>query len=396
MKAITRPYKKWLGTLKEEIAQSRLQTALTVNKNMLLLYWFLGRQIIEKIDGEDWGAKVIDQLSVDLQSGFPDMRGFSVRNLLYMKQFAAVYPDLLITQQPVAQLRTSRSSGRAAAKKTVKKEKKSLIPEFTQQPVAQFDGVSYFLSNPLLIGIPWGHHTYLIDKISNEQERLWYIQKTVAHNWSRALLQYQLSTDLYLRQHKRKKTSNFHLTLPKPQADLANQILKDPYIFRFPQISEFATERQLEEHLLLHIRDFLLELGAGFAFVGRQVILKGTKKDYFADLLFYHLLLRCFVVIDLKMESFELEHTGKMNGYLNIVNKQFKQESDRPSIGIILCGSKDNMEVDFALAGINQPIGVCEYTFSKALPRTLKNRLPTAKQLQDEVKVFYKKLNTGK
>ncbi|MGJ7031877.1 DUF1016 N-terminal domain-containing protein [Niabella hirudinis] len=177
MKAITRPYKKWLGTLKEEIAQSRLQTALTVNKNMLLLYWFLGRQIIEKIDGDDWGAKVIDQLSADLQSGFPDMRGFSVRNLLYMKQFAAIYPDLLITQQPVA----------------------------------QFNGINYFLSNPLLISIPWGHHTYLIDKISNAQERLWYIQKTVEHNWSRALLQHQLSTDLYLRQHKRKKTSNFHL-----------------------------------------------------------------------------------------------------------------------------------------------------------------------------------------
>ena len=243
--AITRLYKKWLGALKEQIQRSRLQSSITVNTNMLLQYWFLGKQIVQKSDVEGWGATVIEQLTNDLQLAFPDMRGFSVSNLLYMKQFAAVYPDLLITQQPVA----------------------------------QFNGERYCLGNPLLTSIPWGHHTYLLDKIHDPKERLWYIQKTVENNWSRALLHYQVSTDLYLRQQKTKKASNFHLTLPKPQADLA---------------------------------------------------------------------------------------------------------------------SKDYIAVDFALASISHPIGVSEYTFSKALPAKLKNKLPTAAQLQHEVKVFYKKLKTVK
>lgn len=283
--AIIRSYKKWLGTLKEQIAQSRLQSSLAVNTNMLLLYWFIGKQIVQKVDVEDWGAKVIEQLSDDLQTSFPDVRGFSVRNLLYMKQFAVTYPDLLITQQPVAQLRNGRNSGASKTKTTIKK---SSTAAFTQQPVAQFEATDYFLSNPLLTGIPWGHHTYLIDKINDDAERLWYIQKTIENNWSRAVLQYQVATDLYLRQHKTKKISNFHLTLPKPQADLANQILKDPYVFRFPQIGEFTTERELEQHLIHHLRDFILELGAGFAYVGRQVKFKVGKKII--------ILICCFII----------------------------------------------------------------------------------------------------
>jgi predicted nuclease of restriction endonuclease-like (RecB) superfamily len=204
-------------------------------------------------------------------------------------------------------------------------------------------------------------------------------------------LQYQIQTDLYLRQHKTKKVSNFHLTLPKPQADLANQILKDPYIFQMTQIGENITERELETHLVKHIQEFVMELGAGFAFVGRQVKLKAGRKDHFIDLLFYHLFLRCFVVIELKMDEFEFSHSGQLNGYLNMVNKQLRQEHDNPSIGIILCGAKDNVEVDYALTNINHPIGVSEYNFSKSLPKNLKDKLPSAKQLQNEVKNFLKK-----
>jgi predicted nuclease of restriction endonuclease-like (RecB) superfamily len=235
-----------------------------------------------------------------------------------------------------------------------------------------------------------------MDKIKDKEERLWYINKTIENNWSRVVLQYQIETDLYQRQHKTKKASNFHLTLPKPQADLANQVLKDPYVFRFLQIGEDVTERELEQQLIKHIQEFIVELGAGFAFVGRQVKFKIGRKEYFIDLLFYHLYLRCYVVIELKMEEFELAHTGQMNGYLNIVNKQLRHPQDGQSIGIILCGAKDSVEVDYALANINHPIGVSEYSFSKSLPKKLKDKLPSAKQLQDEVNRFLKKIKSVK
>ena len=420
MKTPVKKYNQWFGELKNNIHHSRLQTSLKVNSDMLILYWYVGKQILEKIDAEGWGTKVIEQLSLDLQKEFPDMKGLSVRNLLYMKQFGSIYPNLLITQQAVAQLENKKKKAitqqavaliaknnkkpimqQAAAQ--LKKNNKSVIMQqpvaqlenvdtaIVQQPVAQFSKVDYYLSNPLLISIPWGHHVTLLDKINNDEERFWYINKTIENNWSRAVLQYQIETDLYLRQHKTKKASNFHLTLPKPQADLANQILKDPYIFKLMQVGEKINEKELEDHLVKHIQEFVMELGAGFAFVGRQVKLKAGRKDHFIDLLFYHLFLRCYVVIELKMEEFELSHTGQLNGYLNMVNKQLRQQHDNPSIGIILCGSKDNVEVDYALTSINHPIGVSEYHFSKLLPKNLKDKLPSAKLLQAEVTRFLTK-----
>jgi predicted nuclease of restriction endonuclease-like (RecB) superfamily len=402
MKIVVKKYNQWLGELKNNIHHSRLQTSLKVNSDMLILYWYVGKQIVEKIDAEGWGTKVIEQLSVDLQKAFPDMKGFSVRNLLYMKQFATIYPNLLITQQPAAQLKKSNLLiTQQPVAQLQKKNKKSITQqvvaqlknhnEIGQQAVAQFSNKIFYLSNPLLVSIPWGHHVTLLDKIKNEEESFWYINKTIENNWSRAVLQYQIETDLYLRQHKTKKASNFHLTLPKPQADLANQILKDPYIFKLMQIGENVNEKELEDHLVKHIQEFVMELGAGFAFVGRQVKLKAGRKDHFIDLLFYHLFLRCYVVIELKMDEFELSHTGQLNGYLNMVNKQLRQQHDNPSIGIILCGSKDNVEVDYALTSINHPIGVSEYHFSKLLPKNLKDKLPSAKLLQAEVTRFLKR-----
>ncbi len=388
MKPVVRKYNQWLGELKNNINHSRLQTSLKVNSDMLILYWYVGKQIVEKIDAEGWGTKVIEQLSEDLQNAFPDMSGFSLRSLKYMQKFATTYPDLLIVQQPVAQLKNKRNAIVQQPVAQLKKNKKNLI---VQQPAAQFSNTIYYLSNPLLVSIPWGHHVTLLDKIKSEEESFWYINKTIENNWSRAVLQYQIETDLYLRQHKTKKASNFHLTLPKPQADLANQILKDPYIFKLMQIGENINEKELEDHLVKHIQEFVMELGAGFAFVGRQVKLKAGRKDHFIDLLFYHLNLRCYVVIELKMDEFELSHTGQLNGYLNMVNKQLRQQHDNPSIGIILCGSKDNIEVDYALTSINHPIGVSEYHFSKLLPKNLKDKLPSAKLLQEEVTRFLKR-----
>jgi len=409
MKTPVRKYNQWLIELKANINQSRLQTALKVNTDMLILYWYIGKQIIEKIEAEGWGAKIIEQLADDLQKEFPDMKGFAVRSLKYMQKFATIYPELLIVQQAAAQLKKNKNQiGQQLAAQLKKTNKTSIVQQpaaqlsknkkstITQQPAAQFSNTIYYLSNPALVNIPWGQHMLLMDKVINNDERLWYINKTIENNWSRAVLQYQIETDLYLRQHKTKKASNFHLTLPKPRTDLANQILKDPYIFRFPQIGEFVNERELEQHLIKHIQEFILELGAGFAFVGRQVKFKAGKKEHFIDLLFYHLFLRSYVVIELKMDEFEIEHAGQLNGYLNMVNKQLRQQHDNPSIGIILCGAKDNVEVDYALISINHPIGVSEYTFSKSLPKNLKDKLPSVKQLEDEVNRFLKKIKSAK
>ncbi len=365
-------YRKWFKSLKESIHLSQEHTALRVNADMLILYWYIGKQLDEKIEKELWGARVVDQLSEDLQNSFPDLKGFSRRNLMYMKQFATLWPDMLIVQQAAAQLRKSAKNA------------------IVQQGAAQIGKITYTVQNPDLIRIPWGHHILLIDKVLSSDELKWYIQNTIENNWSRTALQYQVETDLYTRQQKNKKNSNFHLTLPEKQSVLANQLLKDPYVFGFLQMDEQRNELGMERQLIEHIQEFLIELGAGFAFVGRQVKIKAGRKDYRIDLLFYHIFLRCFIVIDLKAEEFAFEHAGKMNGYLNIINKQFRQQHDNPSIGIILCASKDYIEVDFALTNIHQPIGVSEYKFIKMLPQQLRAKMPTAKQLQTEVQKFLK------
>jgi predicted nuclease of restriction endonuclease-like (RecB) superfamily len=389
-----RKYQSWLAALKADISACKLQTALQVNSNMLILYWYIGRQIDEKIKQESWGSRIIEQLSADLQKTFPDLKGFSTRNLLYMQQFSVAYPDLLFTQQPVAQLEKNSKNVKGSITQQpvaqLEKNLKNAKGSITQQPVAQLGQYLLNMGKSDLVGIPWGHHTLLLDKVEASDERTWYIQKTIENKWSRTVLQYQLQTDLYKRQHKTKKASNFHLTLPKVQSELANAILKDPYKFDFLSLGDKFTERELEQQLVHHVQDFLIELGAGFAFVGRQYKLKAGRKEHYIDLLFYHLYLRSYVVIELKLGEFELEHTGQMNGYLNMVNAQLRQPHDNPTIGIILCSSKDTVEVDFALNNIAHPIGVSDYAFSKSLPRNLRDKLPGAKQLQDELKRFWK------
>lgn len=311
-----------------------------------------------------------------------------------MKQYADMYPNLLVANQaittqkkPVLTLKHKKKViGQQAAAQLENSEN-----SIGQQAAAQFNNINYFVENQVLLNIPWGHIILLLDKINEPHEGVWYTQKTIENNWSRAVLKYQIETDLYTRQYKKTKATNFHLTLPKIQSDLANQIIKDPYIFSFLQLDENIKERDLELALIKHIEEFLIELGAGFAFVGRQVKFKIGKKDKFIDLLFYHLHLRCYIVFELKMEEFEWEHTGQMNGYLNVVNKQLKHIDDKPTMGIILCSGKDNIEVDYALTNINHPIGVTEYNFSKTLPKILKNKMPSAKQLQTVVKNFLKK-----
>jgi len=376
---LTKQYKSWLAELKQNISTVRLQTSIQVNANMLMVYWYIGRQLSEKVAQEKWGAKVIEQLAKDLQKAFPETKGFSYRNLKYMRQFAEAYSSIPIGQTPSAQLKQELAIQQN--KNSKKPIGQSLIAQLATPEKIPF-------GQSLIAQISWTHHLVLMNKITDERERLWYIEQSIENGWSVRVLDYQIGTNLYLRQHKKKKTSNFHLTLPKEQSDLANQMLKDPYNFEFLQIGKDVSERELETHLTNHIQQFLLELGAGFAYVGRQFKLKFGRKEYFLDLLFYHLHLRSFIVIELKMGEFEPEFAGKMNAYLNALNKDYKNPSDNPSIGIILCNSKDEIEVEYALQGLQHPIGVSEYKTMHSLPKNLRDKLPSVKQLKDAVKEF--------
>ncbi len=322
-------YEDFLRDLKDRIRTAQVRAALAVNRELVLLYWQIGCDILSRQQQQGWGAKVIEKLSKDLRQEFPDMKGFSSRNLKYMRAFAEAYPDEQIVQQVAAQ-------------------------------------------------IPWFHNCILLDKVKDVQERLWYVQVTTEHGWSRSILEHQIESNLYQRQGK--ATTNFDRTLPQPQSDLAQQLLKDPYNFDFLSLGKEAQERDLERALVDRMRDFLLELGLGFAFVGSQYHLEVGEQDFYIDLLFYHLKLRCYVVIDLKMTGFQSEHSGKMNFYIAVVDDLLRHPDDRPTIGIILCKSKDKTIVEYALQGMQQPIGVSTYQLE-----SLKQSLPTIEQLETEL-----------
>lgn len=324
-------YDDLLRSLKARIRAAQGRAALAVNRQVVLLYWEIGQAIRERQQAEGWGARVIDRLAADLRRAFPDMKGFSPRNLKYMRAFAEAYPERPFVQQVAAQ-------------------------------------------------IPWFHHCVLLDKLPSPDEREWYIRKTIEHSWSRNVLVHQIESRLHLRQGR--APTNFSRALPTPDADLAQQVLKDPYVFDFLSLGEAAHERGLERSLLLHLRDFLLELGVGFAFVGSQVHLEIGDEDYFLDLLFYHLKLRRYVVIDLKMGTFQPEFAGKMNFYLSAVDDRLRHAQDASSLGIILCKSSNRLVVEYALRGVEQPMGVSTYQLAKALPKQLEGSLPTVEQLE--------------
>lgn len=327
-------YDDFLRGLKERIRIAQVRAALAVNQELVLLYWEIGGEILSRQQQQGWGAKVIDRLAKDLRKEFPDIKGFSPRNLKYMRAFAETYPDQQIVQQVVAQ-------------------------------------------------IPWGHSCTLLDKVKDPTQRLWYIQKTLEHGWSRAVLVHQIESGLYQRQGQ--AITNFEQTLPEPQSDLAQHLLKDPYNFDFLSLGQEAQERDLERALIEHIRDFLLELGVGFAFVGSQYYLEVEGDDFYIDLLFYHLRLRCYVVIDLKMTPFQPEYSGKMNFYVSAVDDLLRHSDDQPTIGIILCKGKKKTVVEYALRDMNKPIGVSSYQLRDSLPEPLKGNLPTVEQLEMEL-----------
>ena len=344
-------YRELLIAIKERIRSSQIKAALSVNSTVIQLYWNIGEMIAGNQALFEGRNKYIEQLSSDLKSAFPNLSGFSKRNLFEIRRFYLFYSKISVQQ--VVALSNNTDNQRVNS---------------VQQLVAL---------------APWGHHVLILNKIKDPEQALFYIQQTIEHNWSRAILTLQIEQDLFARQGK--AFNNFKNTLPEQQALIAQQILKDPYNFGFltlePQIQELDIEKQLTEH----ITKFLLELGKGFAFIGRQYPLELDGKEYRIDLLFYHIRLRSFVVIDLKTGAFEPEFTGKMNFYLSVIDDQLKQETDQPSIGIILCKGKKGIEVEYALRGITKPIGISEFLITQALPAELKSNIPTIEEFENEL-----------
>lgn len=322
-------YRALLEGLKERIRSSQLQAAIAVNQEMILLYWHIGREILNRQQAQGWGTKVITQLSKDLKREFPAMTGFSARNLGYMKAFAEAWPNEAILHQLGAK-------------------------------------------------IPWRHNCILIEKVKDPLQRRWYAQATVEHGWSRSILTAQIESKLYEREGS--PVTNFETTLPPSQSDLAHQVLKDPYHLDFLSLSKDVKEQEVERALVKHMRDFLLELGVGFSFVGHHYHLNIGGEDFYVDMLFYHLELRCFVIIELEMEDFRPEHSGLMNIYIAAVDEQKCKEFDRPTIGIILCKTKNKTIAEYAIRNLNNPIAVVTHQ----LPQNLKDDLPSTEQLQTE------------
>ncbi len=352
-------YKTWLSDIKAKVRNAQLKAAVKVNTELLDLYWQLGADITVKQQHAKWGDGFLLQLSKDLRVEFPDMKGFSRRNLELIRQWYLFYSKgAQISQQPV---------GRITKQLVSQLEKDAMEPAVIDQ----------------ITQIPWGHNIAIVSKCKNLKEALYYVQNTIVHNWSRSVLVHHIESGLYRREGK--SINNFALTLPRPQSDLAAQTLKDPYIFDFLSMTKEYDERDLENALISHITRFLLELGAGFAYLGRQVPLQVGGKDFFIDLLFYHTKLRCYVVVELKAVDLEPEHAGKMNFYLKAVDTQLRLESDRPTIGILLCKKQNRVIAEYALSDIKKPIGVSEYQLAHSLPKKLKSSLPTIEEIEAEL-----------
>ena len=362
-------YGELFTQIKVRIRRAQVKATLSANAEMILMYWDIGRMIHNRQQHEGWGAKVIPQLSQDIRNELPEIKGFSERNLKRMIAFYREYSSLSTdVPQAAAQL---PSGGNEHTEK---------VP----QPVAQL--TTHNLSEnlqQLVAKIPWGHHILLIEKIKDLSARLWYMHQTIEQGWSRNVLGLMIESKAFERQGA--AVTNFEKHLPDPQSDLACQTLKDPYIFDFLTLTEPFQERELETELIKHLERFLLELGRGFAFVGRQYHIEVGDKDFYIDLLFYHLELRCFVVIELKKGTFKPEYAGKTNFYCSVVDDRLKHENDQPTIGLILCQEKDRVLAEYSLRDIQKPIGVSEYELTSILPETLKSSLPTVEEIEAEL-----------
>jgi predicted nuclease of restriction endonuclease-like (RecB) superfamily len=388
-------YKQLLLQVKERIANAQVKAVSASNIQMLLLYWQLGHLILFNQSKKGWGAKVIDLLSNDLRKELPHLKGFSVRNLKYMRKFALEYPffrleKIVSISEQLKLLGESQSNIQ------------NLLSEFVQQPVAQIDfnqnasseivqqGVAQFdeklFSNSVLASISWSHHIILMDKEPQLVKRIWYMFNSIEYGISRNILAMQIESGLFERQVTAKKITNFSRTLPPAQSDFANYLLKDPYIFDFVQAKEKADERNIEEQLASQITKFLLELGKGFAFVGRQLHFQVGESDFYADLVFYHIRLKCYVIVELKAREFEPGDASQLNFYVNVANDKLKGENDNETIGLLLCKGKNEVVAEYSLKGISNALGISDYQISKIIPEPLQSELPQIEDIEDEFK----------
>ena len=325
-------YGSWLADLKQRIQAAQQRATLSVNRELVLLYWQIGRDILERQQAQGWGAKVIYQLAKDLMTAFPDMKGFSRSNLMYMRAFHEAWPEELIVQQLVGQL-------------------------------------------------PWGQNLLLLTKLKTREERQWYAAKAIEHGWSRSVMWHHISTQL--QQRSGKAVTNFDQRLPSPDSELAQQTLKDPYMFDFLGVSNEAHEREIETAMTRHVTKMLMELGEGFAFVGRQVPVEVDGQDFFIDLLFYNYRLHRFLVVELKAGDFKPEHAGQLNFYVTVVDEKIKSDEDKPTLGLLLCKQQHRVVAEYALRGMTQPIGIAEYKLQ--LPDDVAKYLPTIAQIEAEL-----------
>ena len=362
-------YADLLTDIKVRIRQAQVKAALSANAEMIFMYWDIGRMIARRQQREGWGKGLLKRLANDLKSELPEIKGFSERNIQLMIQFQDEYPNLFpIPQRPVAELQGSPLAHEIRPPAVAKLGSVSDESQIAQQVVAQ---------------LPWAHNVILIQKLKDLPIRLWYARQAIAQGWSRDTLSAVIKSAAHKRQGS--AVTNFEVCLPAPQSELAHQLLKDPYIFDFLTLEEPFHERELETGLVQHLEKFLLELGQGFAFVGRQYRLEISDKDFYLDLLFYHLKLRCFVVIELKKGDFKPEYAGKMNFYCSAVDDMLRHDADQPTIGLILCQTKDRILAEYALRDIHKPIGVSDYELTRALPENLKSSLPTIEELEAEL-----------
>lgn len=347
-------YADLLASIKQRIRIAQTRAVLSVNAELIRLYWELGQMLDARQKKEGWGAGVIPRLAQDIRNELPEVKGFSERNIKLMVQFYREYPSLFLTvaigQPVVAQLPAASGSEKG---------------------------------QPVVAQVPWAHNVLLMQRVKDLAARTWYAEATLANGWSRNILQIQIETAAHTRQGK--ATSNFALRLPSPQSDLAQQALKDPYLFDFLTLEEPFHERELETGLIVHLEKFLLELGQGFAFVGRQYHVDVGDQDFYIDLLFYHLHLRCFMVIELKRGAFKPEYAGKMNFYCSVVDDLLKHASDTPTIGLILCQTQNEVIAEYALRGVDKPIGVSTFELTRALPTELESSLPSIEQIEREL-----------
>ncbi len=371
-------YFRWISDLKQKIQQSQIKAAIQVNSALIEMYWDLGKEISERSFENTYGSGFLKQLSSDLLNEFPEIKGFSLSNIKYVKSFYLFYnQNITKSQQVVGEFKSDDNSNlQQAAGKF-----KSGGNQNRQQPANEFPQKLFL--------IPWGHHIQIFTKCKNVTEALFYINKTIENGWSRAVLLNMISGNLY--QSQGKAITNFSKTLPDYDSELVKQTFKDPYIFDFLNITENFKERELENALIDNIQKFLIELGNGFAFVGKQVEMKVGNQSFFLDLLFYHIKLKRYVVIELKSGEFEPEHAGKLNFYVTSVDKQLRDENDNATVGLIICKTKDDIIAEYSLTDLHKPLGISSYELRKILPDNFKSSLPSIEEIENELN---KNLNT--